>query len=225
MTLLSPVRRLMKLFHPEGIPFPGSSFYNLISRTDIFRRLYDLVARDISSYCSEGNILDIGTGPAWLLIKLYERSPKLRLTGVDISSSMVTKALNNVARVGLSDVIKIKAGDASHLPCTDESFDAVVSTGSMHHWKNPSASLNEIYRVIKPGGYALMYDLVSDTPGTILKESVHEFGRLKLLMFWIHSFEEPFYTQHNFELLASSTFFKEGKTKFVGLLCCLILRK
>ena len=70
-----------------------------------------------------------------------------------------------------------------------------------------------------------MYDLVSDTPGTILKESVNEFGWLKLLMFWIHSFEEPFYTQHNFELLASSTFFKEGKTKFVGLLCCLILRK
>jgi hypothetical protein len=63
MAKLSPARRLIKIFHPEGIPWPGTTFYNAISETSIFQRHYELVARDILSYCSEGSILDVGTGP------------------------------------------------------------------------------------------------------------------------------------------------------------------
>ena len=70
-----------------------------------------------------------------------------------------------------------------------------------------------------------MYDLVSDTPASILKEMAREFGRLKTSLFWLHSFEEPFYSRQDYESLAGSTLFKEGRTRFVGLLCCLILKK
>ena len=63
MAKLSPARRLLKIFHPEGIPWPGTAFYNAISETTIFQRNYELVAKDILSYCLEGSILDIGTGP------------------------------------------------------------------------------------------------------------------------------------------------------------------
>ncbi|MBE3143709.1 MAG: class I SAM-dependent methyltransferase [Planctomycetes bacterium] len=49
------------------------------------------------------------------------------------------------------------------MPFPDRSFDIVVSTVSMHHWKQPEACLNEIYRVLKNNSYALIYDLVSDT--------------------------------------------------------------
>jgi len=223
--MLSPARRLLKIIHREGIPSPGTVFYNAISKTSLFQRNYELIAKDILSYCSEGRILDIGTGPGWLLVKLHHESPRLRLTGLDVSPSMVVRARKNMAEAGLSEVIEVREGNASHVPFSDNSFDTVVSTGSIHHWKNPTACLNKVYRVLKPGGFALMYDLVSDTPAAVLKETAYEFGRLRVLLFWLHSFEEPFYSSKDFELLAQPTLFKEGRPRFVGLMCCLILKK
>ena len=79
--------------------------------------------------------------------------------------------------------------------------------------------------VLKLGAYALMYDLVSDTPAPVLDEMVREFGKLRTIMFWLHGFEEPFYSRRNYELLAQPTLFKEGQTRFLGVLCCLILKK
>jgi ubiquinone/menaquinone biosynthesis C-methylase UbiE len=216
---------LLKTIHPEGIPFPGTKIYNILSATAIFQRHYELLAKDILSYCSQGNVLDIGTGPGWLLLALGKLCPSLKLTGLDVSSSMVAYARQNVAKSGASDIIDIVEGSASKLPFPDESFDAVVSTGTIHHWKFPIAGLNETYRVLKCGRYALMYDLVSDTPKSIITQMAKEFGRLKMLLLWLHSFEEPFYTQGNFELLAQSTLFNVGHSKFVGVLCCLILKK
>jgi len=225
MHLLPPFRRFMKIFHPEGIPAPGTKFYNLISSTKIFQHHYELIAKDILSFSSEGSILDIGTGPGWLLLKMHEISPELKLTGVDISPSMVAKARSNIAAAGFSQKIEILKADAVRLPFDDDSFDIVASTGSIHHWKNPVAGLNEVYRVLKPGCHALMYDLATDTPSSILNDSAHKFGRLRMLIFWLHSFEEPFYSQKSFEEMSRATLFKQGTTRFAGLLCCLILYK
>lgn len=223
--MLSPARRLLKIFHPEGIPWPGTAIYNAISQSSIFQYHYDLIAKDILGYCSEGSILDIGTGPGWLLVKLHRESPSLQVTGLDVSPSMVEKARKNMANAGLSNVIEVKEGNASHMPFSDSSFDTVVSTGSVHHWKDPTAALNDVYRVLKQGGYALMYDLVSDTPSPVLKETAREFGKLKMLLLWLHAFEEPFYSCNDFELLARPTLFNKGQTRFVGVMCCLALKK
>jgi ubiquinone/menaquinone biosynthesis C-methylase UbiE len=225
MTKLSPLRRLLKVFHPEAIPWPGTAFYNAITETKVFQRHYELIAKDIQNYCSEGSILDVGTGPGWLLVKLHRESPRLRVVGLDASPTMVNRARKNMAIAGLSDTIEVKEGEASHMPLANSSFDIVVSTGSVHHWKEPTACLNDIYRVLKPGGYALLYDFVSDTPVPILKERGREFGRLKILFLWLHTFEEPFYTRKDFEWLAHSSLFKEGRTQFVSLFYCLIFKK
>jgi len=222
---LSPIRRLLKLLHPEGIPWPGSVLYNAVSGTGVFQRYYERLAADIARYCSAGRLLDIGTGPGWLLVKLHQRAPELKMVGIDASPAMVGKARENVIAAGLSDVITVTEGNAGRIPFADDSFDIVVSTGSIHHWKEPVPALNEVYRVLKPCAYALMYDLVSDTPAPALREMAQEFGRLRTWMFWLHGFEEPFYQRRNFELLARPTRFREGHTQFVGVLCCLILKK
>lgn len=223
--MLSPTRKLLKLIHPEGIPWPATILYNAMSATNIFQRNYELVARDIVNYCSEGCILDVGTGPGWLLMKLYEQSSKLRVTGVDVSSGMVSKARKNIKQVGLSDVIEMKQGSVDALPFDDKTFDVVVSTGSIHHWKKPETGLNEVHRILKPGGYALIYDIVSDTPKAVLQDARRKFGRFRIFMLWIHAFEEPFYSIQGFEALPRATLFKEGPIRFVGVLCCLTLKK
>lgn len=212
----------MKILHPESIPWPGSVLYNAISSTVIFQHHYELVAKDILSYCSDGQMLDIGTGPAWLLLKLHRQAPKMRLVGIDSSPAMATKAKKNTAGI---ESIEIKQGNADDIPFPDECFEIVVSTASIHHWKKPIVGLNEVHRVLKDGGFALIYDLVSDMPQSILDDCRREFGKLKTTLFWLHSFEEPFYSRRNFENLVQPTLFKNCQGRFLGLLYRLILEK
>jgi len=223
--MLTPLRKVLKIFHPEGIPFPGTILYNAISSTDIFQRHYELIAQDVLNYCSKGSILDIGTGPGWLLEKLHNASSKFKITGVDISISMVAKARENIKNCGFSEFINIKEAGVENLPFDDNSFEVVISTGSIHHWKDPTKGLNEVFRVLKPGGTALIYDLVSDTPRYVVKNASKEFGKLKMFFLWLHAFEEPFYSHRNFYLIVKPTLFKEVQTKFIGVMFCLILKK
>jgi ubiquinone/menaquinone biosynthesis C-methylase UbiE len=224
-TMLSAPRRLLKRFHPEGIPWPGTVFYNAMSATRIFQHHYELIARDIVSVCPGGRILDIGTGPGGLPVELHRLAPHLRITGLDVSRSMVDKARSNILKAGYAGSIEVMEGDASVLPFGDNEFDAVVSTGSIHHWKEPVACLDEVYRVLRPAGHALVYDLVSDTPKQVLGEAAREFGKFRVLLLWLHNFEEPFLSVHAFERLAAASRFKEGHTSFVGVMCCLILKR
>lgn len=218
-------RRLIKSIHPEGIPWPGSLLYNRISRSRIFQKNYETVAKDLLTYGRAETLLDIGTGPGWLLMHLARLSPELKLTGIDISPAMVQTAKNNMHREGLSERVDIRQGRADDIPYPKETFDTVVSTGSLHHWKYPTQGLNEVFRVIKPSGFALMYDLVSDPPGSVLKAARSEFGNLRVVLLWIHSFEEPFYSQEGLKKLPGDTLFKVGDIRFVGVQCCLILKK
>jgi len=39
--MLSLARSLLKILHPEGIPWPGTAFYNKVSETDLFQRHYE----------------------------------------------------------------------------------------------------------------------------------------------------------------------------------------
>lgn len=223
--MLSPIRRALKRWHPEGIPWPGSVLYNAVSATHVFQRHYELIAQDVVGHCRAGCILDVGTGPGWLLEKLYRASSRLRMTGLDVSPSLVEKARENMKRAELAGVVSVVEGRSDDIPFADCSFDAVISTGSIHHWKDPISGLNEAYRVLKQGGYALIYDLVSDTPGSVIARARREFGRLRMLLLWLHAFEEPFYSHEDFHLLARSTLFEHVQSRFIGVMLCLVLRR
>ncbi len=226
MSRLPPLRRLLKRFHPEGIPGPGAALYNWATSTGIFQRqYYEVIADDILRYRSQGKLLDVGTGPGWLLVRLVRSSPALSPSGVDISPAMVAKARANVSKAGLSRQIDIREASVSHLPFADAAFDIVVSSGSLHHWKEPVAGLNEIFRVLSPGGWACIYDLMADTPAEIYERTSQEFGRLPTLLLWLHSYEEPFYRQADLVPLAEASRFRDGTTHYAGIACCLAMQK
>ena len=225
MSGLPPYRRFLKRFHPEAIPGLGAWAYNRVSQSRVFQAQYELAAEDIVAKRSEGALLDIGTGPGRLLITLRDRSPAMQLSGVDISPAMVAKAEANLRAAGVANEIAIREGSATSLPFDTHSFDLVVSTGSFHHWKEPMEGLDETYRVLRPDGIGLIYDLVADTPKLVLEHARRIHGRFATTFFWLHGFEEPFYTERAYRELGESSQFGEAITRWVGLLCCLELNK
>jgi ubiquinone/menaquinone biosynthesis C-methylase UbiE len=217
-------RNLLKRIEPEGIPWPMSLLYNHLSGSSIFLGHYEMVAEDVKYFCRDGKILDIGTGPGRLLLALYRLDPGLELYGADISEAMINKARENCIAAGAAK-IDLRVASALSLPYPDNYFDTVISTGSLHHWKDPAAGLNETCRVLRPGGHALIYDLVRKMPPDVVRQVKEHFGVFRFTLLFLHSFEEPFYSPLEMETLAEKTLFKTGRTRFAGALCCLTMKK
>ncbi len=215
----------MKRLHPEGIPWPGSLIYNAVSSSSIFRRHYELVARDVAGYGTPARILDIGTGPGYLLLAMQKVLPEARLVGVDISPAMVAQARRNLSTHSKDTPIEVRIADATALPFADQTFHCVVSTGSLHHWKDPIQALSEAHRVLTIGGQALVYDLVRDMPEAVCKDIRAQFGGFRFALLWLHSFEEPFLNVEEMETLARRTDFIVERSRFSGALCCLVLKR
>jgi SAM-dependent methyltransferase len=121
---------------------------------------FDLVAAEVVGRCSAGSVLEIGGGPGHLALRLARLAPGLTVAGVDIDPAMVERARMRAESAGVATRVEHVMADVSAMPYPDGSVDLVVSTFSMHHWADPIGGLTEIHRVLRPGGSALIYDLV-----------------------------------------------------------------
>lgn len=137
---------------------PSARFYDAFP-SKIFSGFYGRIADDVLSGNPSGKVLDVGSGPGRLAVLLAQKAPHLTVTGLDISPEMVERAAQRVEDSGLAGRVRFELGDVEELPFPDERFSAVVSTFSLHHWSYPVGGLKEIYRVVKPGGRVLIYDM------------------------------------------------------------------
>ena len=111
-----------------------------------------------------GTVVDIGSGPGEVLVRLAALAPSLQLTGVDVDEDMVArarrKAERRIQQAGLRRP-RFVVADAAALPFADESIDLVVSSYAVHHLPDRHAARAEIMRVLKPGAKAIIWDVVS----------------------------------------------------------------
>jgi len=141
----------------ERIPGPLAGSYEKACRL-VIKSYYSSLAEEILSNSVEGLILDLGTGPGYLPIEIVKRHPSIRAVGVDLSRSLIHMAQASAAKAGLSDRVDFKVGNAARLKFQDAFFDMVISTGMLHSLRQPVEVLREIYRVLKMGGEAWIYD-------------------------------------------------------------------
>ena len=106
----------------------------------------------------EGWLLDVGTGPGGIPLKIARRSPKLRVVGVDRSLRMVEEAKRATRAEGLDGRAFFVLADAGRLGFRDAFFDVVISNSLLHHLPEPVPVFNEMARVAKPGGLVLLPD-------------------------------------------------------------------
>ena len=102
-------------------------------------------------------IYDLGTGPGLLLEMLRERLPEARLVGVEVQPVMLETARETAARC---DAEIIEANLAAPVPLPDESADVVISVMALHELAYPPPLIEELARLVKPGGAVVLYDWV-----------------------------------------------------------------
>jgi ubiquinone/menaquinone biosynthesis C-methylase UbiE len=145
---------------PEEINGLSAVLYDRVAAPG-FSPFYRKVTSEVLSKLAAGRILDVGTGPGRLLSEIAERNPRLQLCGADLSRKMLRLASTRHKASGFSQVRFVRA-NVIDLPFSDETFDLVLSTASLHHWRNPAAGMRECLRVIRPGGSCWIYDLRTD---------------------------------------------------------------
>lgn len=113
-----------------------------------------------------GVALDVGSGPGNVTAALARAAgPDGLALGVDISEPMLARAVS--AEAG-PDVGFLRA-DAQQLPFRDETFDAAISLAVLQLIPNPTATLSEIVRVLKPGGRVAIMVPTAGRGGEFLK--------------------------------------------------------
>ena len=147
----------------EGIEDASAAqAYNRISQWPQFKFLRRMIVGEIRKCHPEGIMVDVGCGPGYLVAAMAKSFPHLHIIGADIANEMVQLASKNLSSLSFGEQVEFRQGDIQALPFDDNAVDFVVSTFSLHHWSEPSHSLKEIHRVLKPGGQFLIFDLRRD---------------------------------------------------------------
>ena len=130
----------------------NSTEYDKIAEK-IFGPIYVDIAKAIISRTNikEGDLLDLGCGGGHLGFAMGELGDyKLNFSDIREEALNITKERAKKNNVKANYI----QSDVHNLKMEDNSFDIVVSRGSMPFWDDQKKAFSEIYRVLKPGGWA-----------------------------------------------------------------------
>lgn len=120
--------------------------------------LYDKAISDMLRFMGASNgdtILDAGCGPGVHSIRAAKEG--LRVCAVDISNKMLQDASLRVRNAGLSEAIEFHQQDLTKLDFPDAHFKYVFSWGVLIHIPDAEKALEELSRIVKPGGKIALY--------------------------------------------------------------------
>jgi ubiquinone/menaquinone biosynthesis C-methylase UbiE len=105
-------------------------------------------------------VLDIGCGPADVMLRLAAARPDVRITAVDGSGAMIALAHKAVEQAGAQGTITLLQGCVPGLPLEEHSFDAILSKDLLHHLPDPMVLWREATRLGRAGAIVYVMDLM-----------------------------------------------------------------
>ncbi len=151
---------------------PAMLWFALVLRLLLYIKIGKFRQRDaiLSKISWKGNemVLDIGTGRGLLMIGAAKRLTEGKSIGIDIwrHEDMVNNSLDmtmrNVELEGVAGKVEIKSEDIRKTSFESDTFDVILSNLCLHNIsdkKDRNGAIREIYRILKPGGTAVIGDL------------------------------------------------------------------
>lgn len=156
-----------------GMEGPVARWYNRTRSKDMedFRREARRVA---GSLANGARVLEVAPGPGFFSVELAKLG-RFWITGIDVSRTFVEIATKNARNAGVT--IDFQHGNASAMPFPDESFDFVYCSAAFKNFTEPVKALDEMYRVLCPGGQASIVDLRQDASLDDVNAYIAQSGR------------------------------------------------
>lgn len=117
-----------------------------------------------------GDYLDVGVGAGRILALVAPRAA--RASGLDISHAMLTVARDRMAAAGLAHC-SLRHGDLYAAPFQDARFDLITAHLVLHYLDNPGRAMQEIGRLLRPGGEAILADFAPHDLDHLREEHAH----------------------------------------------------
>ena len=167
------------------------------------RRVAALLAPD-------AKVLEVAPGPGYFVIELAQMGG-YEIIGLDISKTFVEMAQRNAAQAGAR--AEFRLGSASDMPFESKQFDFLFCRAAFKNFSEPVQALQEMHRVLKPGGRALIVDLRRDAPLESINEHVAHMGlgfvsRFSTRMAFRFMLLKRAYTKSDFERFLAQTQFR-----------------
>jgi ubiquinone/menaquinone biosynthesis C-methylase UbiE len=182
---------------------------------------HQILARRVADDLPAGvKVLEVAPGPGYFAIELARLGGDV--TGLDISHTLVEIARRNAAEANVK--VDFQLGNASRMPFPAGTFDFLLCRAAFKNFSEPVRALQEMHRVLKPGGKALIIDLRRDAA----REAVNQYvDGLRLswasALFTKGAFRfmllKRAYTKNDFERMISQTGFRsfEIRQELIGM--------
>lgn len=173
---------------------------------------YVELAEKVAGQLPEGSkVLEVAPGPGYFCIELARRG-NYAITGMDLSRTFVKMAAEKAAQAGVK--VQFTQGSASNMPFPKETFDFLLCRAAFKNFADPVGALQEMCRVLKPGGRGLLIDLSRDARPDDVSRAVDKMGlktinRFLTKMAFKTMLIKSAYTRAEFEQMLAHTKFSE----------------
>jgi ubiquinone/menaquinone biosynthesis C-methylase UbiE len=193
-------------------------WYARTRRNDMedFRRAATAAAKHLRYGSS---VLEVAPGPGYFAIELAKLGD-FKITGLDISRTLIEIATENAKNAGVK--VDFRLGNASAMPFAPESFDFVYCSAAFKNFSEPLKALDEMHRVLRPGGEVVIEDLRKDVSRDEIDNYVHQSGRSRIdawMTKWTfrHMLLKRAYTREEFIRMVAQSRFGMYQVRVLGL--------
>jgi len=162
-------------------------------------------------------VLEVAPGPGYLAVEIARLG--FQVTGLDISRTFVQLGSENASQAGVT--VDFRQGDAAVMPFEADSFDLIVCQAAFKNFVHPASALDEMYRVVRTGGTAVIQDMSSEASHTDIEREVQ-----KMRLGWWSTFstkatlemlKRRAYSPARFERLAAESRFQNCEITTAGI--------
>ncbi len=172
---------MAKFAHDEIVPYQESNLDKKEQVAEMFNSIahrYDFLNRFLSAgidvkwrkkairqlkSLAPAKILDVATGTADVAILTYQLLKPEKIIGIDISEGMLDLGRKKIEKLQLNKKIELQTGDSEVIRFENDSFDAITVAFGVRNFQNLSKGLQEMYRVLKPGGKLVVLEFSKPT--------------------------------------------------------------